>query len=165
MPDQIGIDLGIYPASRGHPRYCGEASFDVVQEPHLELGLSGLNRITLETGRRGDVILKGGRLWRSTEVTLGSQKADEIVVLPNMEGIIATFRCVRPQIPRIVDLRVWTSEGVTGPGLSAELSDPQDAAERTGTASEGRKGRQKSCAGEGADIVGRAREAVSVAND
>lgn len=77
---------------------------------------------TLQVGYAGDVVLTGGRLWRSTEVTLGSQKADRITVLPNMEGIIASFTCVRPQggwqglgrtPPQPAVVRVWTSEGVT----------------------------------------------------
>jgi hypothetical protein len=63
--------------------------------------------------------LNGDRLWRSTEVTLGSQQADRIVVLPNMEGIVAHFDCVRAQIAwgkrfdgqSPVQVTVWTSEG------------------------------------------------------
>jgi hypothetical protein len=43
----------------------------------------------------------GGRLWRSTEVTLGSQVADRISVLPNMKGIVASFDCVQPQLEPI----------------------------------------------------------------
>jgi hypothetical protein len=41
------------------------------------------------------ILIPGLRLWRSTSVTLGSQLADRIRVLPNMEGIIAEFRPVR----------------------------------------------------------------------
>jgi hypothetical protein len=105
--------------------------FDVVQEPHLSNDASG-DPLRLQIGRRANVILIGGRLWRSTEVTLGSQKADEIVVLPNMEGIIATFRCVYPQLAKQVHIRVWTSEGVTDGAYQAELVEtgqPPEAAE------------------------------------
>lgn len=65
------------------------------------------------------ILIAGSRLWRSAAVTLGSQKADKITVLPNMEGIIAEFTEV--EIPPVrgeegktpaVKLRVWTSEGV-----------------------------------------------------
>jgi hypothetical protein len=106
--------------------------FDPNQEPHLDQSRG--KPVEVEVGQPADVVLKGGRLWRSTEVTLGAQKANQIVVLPNMEGIIATFRCVTPQtflfgrVPdkgevtqeqlpttRIVPIRVWTSEGVTPP--------------------------------------------------
>jgi hypothetical protein len=89
---------------------------EILQEPYL---LDDGTLQTLEIGKRGSLLLMGGRLWRSTEVTLGAQQADHIVVLPNMEGIIATFECVEPQN---VDpdpngrlrtkVRVWTSEGV-----------------------------------------------------
>jgi hypothetical protein len=91
--------------------------FEVLQEPYL----SPDNPIqVLEIGQPGSLLLKGGRLWRSTEVTIGSQKADSIVVLPNMNGIIAHFKCVLPQLgiqgydkPIQTAALVWTSEGVT----------------------------------------------------
>ena len=98
--------------------------FEVVQEPYLKP--EQLQYQTLQVGYQGEILLTGGRLWRSTEVTLGSQKADRITVLPNMEGIIATFSCVRPQgswvrpsgapaAPMPLPVRVWTSEGDTPP--------------------------------------------------
>jgi len=64
------------------------------------------------------LLIEGGDLWRSTMVTLGSQRADEILVLPNMRGIIATFKKIeQPSRPEpcsvFVPIRVWTSEGVT----------------------------------------------------
>ena len=97
-------------------------------------------------GKRADVVIEGGRLWRSTRVTMGTQPADEITVLPHMEGIVATFDCVRrppfSAIPRYasrtttpwgghiyaVPLQVWTSEGVTTPPLPINIVevDPDD---------------------------------------
>ena len=66
---------------------------------------------------QGTLIIRGSQLWRSTVVTLGGQQADAIAVLPNMEGIIATFDQVQP-LPASTDpepdeayLVVWTSEG------------------------------------------------------
>lgn len=47
-----------------------------------------------EPGRPSEILIRGERLWRSTVVTLGSQRADLITVLPDMSGIIATFNCV-----------------------------------------------------------------------
>jgi len=41
--------------------------------------------------KKAALIIPGRRLWRSAIVTLGSQKANEIYVLPDMNGIIATF--------------------------------------------------------------------------
>jgi hypothetical protein len=59
----------------------------------------------------GSVIIRGSQLWRSTVVTLGTQQANSISVLPNMEGIIATFDTVRPSISGSELLYLWTSEG------------------------------------------------------
>ncbi len=96
-----------------------------------------------DVGKRADIVIEGGRLWRGTRVTLGTQSADEIIVLPHMQGIIATFNCVRRppywQAPRGEELQnnggnataaansesrlwktkvqVWTSEGVTASPL------------------------------------------------
>lgn len=77
------------------------------------------------------LIITGDELWRSTVVTMGNQKADNIEVLPNMKGIIARFGKVRvpdqkmssvtpknttrPTAPCVVYSKVvvWTSEGKT----------------------------------------------------
>lgn len=69
-------------------------------------------------GKPASLLIRGAELWRSSEVTLGGQVADEIQVLPNMRGIVATFTKVSE--PASVDgkkaranvpVRVWTSEG------------------------------------------------------
>jgi len=72
------------------------------------------------------VTLIGRRLWRSTVVTLAGARADRVVVMPNMNGIIASFvRAPRPgnlpdrQPPDrdgkaqhfYAQLTVWTSQG------------------------------------------------------
>ncbi len=71
------------------------------------------------------VLILGQRLWRNTAVTIGSVKADQVEVLPNMEGILAKFR-THPLAPAANaaeaqrglsqisgKLRVWTSYGVS----------------------------------------------------
>lgn len=98
--------------------------------------------IHARVGRGINILIPGARLWRSASVTLGSQLAKRIRVLPNMEGIIAEFGEVElpyasshsaidtsaGSLPdkghsdecevhgklesRPVSLRVWTSEGV-----------------------------------------------------
>jgi hypothetical protein len=104
--------------------------FEVVQEPYLDR-----NQATqmLQVGQRGEILLTGGRLWRSTEVTLGAQLADRITVLPNMEGIIATFDCVRSQSSWIgapgavnVPVVVWTSEGMAPVTDGIQILVPQE---------------------------------------
>lgn len=101
------------------PELSRKLGFEVVQEPYITT--AALQR--LKVGESGQLIFTGGRLWRSTTVTLGSQVATSITVLPNMEGIVAFFDCVGPQpsSPGLrapgdtdtVPARVWTSEGVT----------------------------------------------------
>jgi hypothetical protein len=107
--------------------------YEFVQEPRLEYRYPLDAPLQLEVGRPAQVLLLGGRIWRSTEVTLGAQKADEIAVLPNMEGILAKFRCVRrqanekgeePEKGAVLPIRVWTSEGVTDPPEYAILVEP-----------------------------------------
>ena len=74
------------------------------------------------------ILIKGKELWRSTVVTLGSQRSNKIEVLPDMNGIIATFDIIdipsnlsranelkRGACTVDVDLIVWTSEGSTDP--------------------------------------------------
>lgn len=56
----------------------------------------------LEVGRKGVVLLNGERLWRSTVIMVGSQKADSIAVLPDMKAVMATFKCVNPAAGDIV---------------------------------------------------------------
>jgi hypothetical protein len=91
--------------------------------------------------QNASLIIEGDELWRSTVVTLGHQKANEIEVLPNMKGIIATFDVIRtpgrkivpdpkrdanslgPPIPCVVssEIIVWTSEGKTEQRLYARI--------------------------------------------
>jgi len=86
--------------------------FEVVKEPHLDD--DQISQI-VEAGYQGDILLTGGRLLRSTEVTLGSQTATSITVLPDMKGIVAHFACVvsHPGNSGVqaVPVIVWTSEG------------------------------------------------------
>jgi hypothetical protein len=72
--------------------------------------------------KSADIIIPGYRLWRSTVVTLGAQTADRIVVLPNMQGVIAHFNEIAFPTNALVSgaspvsLRVWTSEGEASAG-------------------------------------------------
>lgn len=108
------------------PEISHKLGFDVVQQPSIVRP----RQHELVVGRRGSLLLEGQRLWRSTEVTAGGQRADKITVLPNMEGILAEFDCIRPpagvrqtrtndSVPQdnspitTAYARVWTSEGVT----------------------------------------------------
>jgi hypothetical protein len=137
------------------PELSRKLGFEVLQEPYL----SRNGNQVLEIGEKGALLLRGARLWRSTEVTVGSQKADNIVVLPNMEGIIAEFKCVLPQLSDAGDdgnriktaAYVWTSEGVTTEAAVTLIwprSDMMEIASKqvasNDVAQEGSNGRSKS---------------------
>ncbi len=122
-------------------------NFDFIKTPYFDATLrdkfAGNNGpIKLEVGRKGRIVLSGERLWRGTVVTLGDQPAENIVVLPDMKGVIAEFNCVsappgedyikryeartanakdRHTSPHKADITVWTSEGRTSSGVFAEL--------------------------------------------
>ncbi len=100
-------------------------------------GAFGISLPVYHVGQRqARLLIEGGDLWRSTMVTLGSQRASEILVLPNMRGIVATFeRIERPSIPARrgrcqteVPIRVWTSEGVTMEERKRRSSTPMSNA-------------------------------------
>ena len=77
----------------------------------------GWQEYEVVSGAPASLLIKGANLWRSTEVTLGAQTADEIRVLPDMAGIIARFQTVTERAgldesaPRNVDVYIWTSGG------------------------------------------------------
>lgn len=103
---------------------------------------SHLDPIRLTACKPGAIVIPGGRLWRSTVVTMGYQTADQISVLPNMKGIIAIFNTVKNQmsvaeakqakkdennsngfeISRTV--RVWTSQGMVALPEPARIGIP-----------------------------------------
>lgn len=106
---------------------------------------SKFGQYVFRVGEEANIVIEGGRLWRSTRVTLGPQQADEITVLPHMEGIVATFDCVRrppySQMPEhlarrlhrdpgkvyVAPLQVWTSEGATSAvPINVVEVDPED---------------------------------------
>lgn len=63
------------------------------------------------------ILVRGLELWRNPEVLIGSQRADKVELLPDMEGLIATFNKVsmpprQNQSAPTVDLMVATSFGV-----------------------------------------------------
>lgn len=113
-----------------------------VQQLGPELMDSRLDPVSLTACKPGAIVIPGRRLWRSTRVTLGYQSADEISVLPNMKGIVATFRQVlnqatvdeferarRPGGPHAPfeirrPVRVWTSQGTINLPTPARIGIP-----------------------------------------
>lgn len=104
-----------------------------VDQQRPELAELHLDPVLLTACSPGSIVIPGRRLWRSARVTLGYQTADEISVLPDMKGIIATFHNVQNQatlkelkgkheIRRSV--RIWTSQGSTSLPLRALIAVP-----------------------------------------
>jgi hypothetical protein len=113
---------------------------EVLSTPYVRPTVSTTqnNTFELHAGEAADLLLRGGRLWRSTVVTVGGQPSDQIIVLPDMNGIIARFKCIeRPSLPRgnpdpssssdadkyAVPVRVWTSEGSAEGGFANIVVD------------------------------------------
>jgi hypothetical protein len=108
-------------------------NYEVRKEPYINFDATAAVQF-LEIGRRGQIVLEGGRLWRSTVARMGDQQADRIIVLPDMNGIVVEFSCVEPPpgVPGIgwgdpndqrltVPVYVWTSEGRTAQPLHVFL--------------------------------------------
>ena len=88
------------------------------------------NNIKLVACRKASILIPGLRLWRSAMVTVGSERADRITVLPNMRGIIAEFtKLSRSSATGDATLRVWTSEGVDSLPDKVNIAPPEDPAD------------------------------------
>lgn len=92
---------------------------------HMDLLPENEQTVRMKGCIANSVLIPGRRLWRSTTVTLGAHEAAKITVLPNMDGIIATFPAFSDdEIDAMTDqekIRVWTSEGMVQTGLSVNL--------------------------------------------
>lgn len=74
--------------------------------------------VVLHSGRRETILIRGDKLWRNPVVYIGTQKADQLMVMPDMKGLVATFNNVMMpaklgNIDPKVDLTVITSEGIS----------------------------------------------------
>lgn len=91
----------------------------------------------LEIGRKEKVVIFGENLWRNPQVFLGGQPADDVEIMPDMKGILATFSKVlqppnwTPSQPfGQADLWVWTSEG-NAPAGYVHLHKPKTPPSRS----------------------------------
>lgn len=94
-PDYEAFDTLIR-GSKSH----GPAIFDRLME-----------KVEVHACRSASILIPGARLWRSSLVTLGGHQADQIIVMPDMRGIIAHFENVPPMRKGDALLQLWTSEG------------------------------------------------------
>lgn len=91
--------------------------------PTVYFPSGSMNVYPLSQGKAGSIIIHGTDLWRSTAVTVGSWMADNIMVLPDMEGIQATFEPDKTEKwdvpgPLTLPVKIWTSEGWTLAGIA-----------------------------------------------
>jgi hypothetical protein len=85
------IDL---PLPGGAQDVLQKLGFYIVRTPYLDSGQGTIG--LFEAGRKAEILLTGARLWKNPRVRLGGQWHDSIEVLPDMQGLIATFECVAP---------------------------------------------------------------------
>lgn len=83
---------------------------EVIRTPYLQVRPTDAETALANVGQRASFRITGGRLWRSTAVTLAGQPADRIRILPNMMGIVAEFDCVQPP-NQVVDQRQAGNSG------------------------------------------------------
>lgn len=127
--------------------------FEIIEEPYA-LGFPDDRMPSLEAYKPGEIVIEGGRLWKSPRVVLGHQTTERIEVLPNMNGLVVKFQCVEWPISGDkldtsgsesknserqevrTTLRVFTSEGATEPiSVRVWRSKPAGAAVRRSTPS------------------------------
>jgi hypothetical protein len=99
----------------GDPTGVSDILFSVSKRPLIHKGDMGEQ--TVVVGEPAEVVIPGRYLWRSSKVTLGTQLASRISVLPNMGGVIAHFERINepPDLGKsgvlTPKLTVWTSDG------------------------------------------------------
>jgi len=124
--DSFAYDVPIPPDYEAFDAFIGGE--EAVRRPQINNELMDPT-IQLVACRKASVLVPGLRLWRSSMVTIGSERADRITVLPNMRGIIAEFtKLPRPVEPGPATLRVWTSEGVDTQQGKIEILLPDNPA-------------------------------------
>ena len=105
-----------------------ERGNDTRRQPivHMDLLPDQEQKVQFKHCIANSVLIPGRRLWRSTKVTLGAHEAAKITVLPNMDGIIATFDKFEPEEVAAMSgaetIRVWTSEGMIQTGHTIQIS-------------------------------------------
>jgi hypothetical protein len=80
---------------------------------------------TLTAGQEGELLIRGTELWRNPQVFVGSQRADQVTVLANMDSLHAQFRKVKwPSGPK-ENLTVITSYGTAVLDNAIEILPPE----------------------------------------
>jgi hypothetical protein len=98
------IQRGLYPNQSKRPQIDRHMDPVVLRLPPAEKAPQSFR-----------ILIPGENLWRSTVVTLGTDVARQIWVMPDMHGIVAEFSNFpgrHLEDPDYLPLRVWTSDGV-----------------------------------------------------
>ncbi|HYD55485.1 MAG TPA: hypothetical protein VEB41_01115 [Burkholderiales bacterium] len=87
-----------------------------LREPRIntaELSFRPESSFVMQEGAGAQSIrIRGRELWRNPDVFVGGQRADVVEVMPDMNGLVATFNAIRvPARPVNLDLAVVTSFG------------------------------------------------------
>jgi hypothetical protein len=99
----------------GDQETLSDVLLDVPRRPEIYRREMGRQRVVV--GKTADIVIPGRYLWRSSKVSLGTQVAARISVLPDMRGIIAHFTELQepPELAEknsaALKLTVWTSDG------------------------------------------------------
>ena len=88
-------------------------------------------------------MIHGENLWRNPTVYLGTQPANSVAILPDMQGIVATFdKVIQPvgwtknQPSEPVTVWVWTSDGNANAGTVTVYAKPASGSASSTTAAE-----------------------------
>src|SRR5262249_10163334 len=86
-----------------------------ITDVFLKTRLIQIDRIELaklQVGGPAQIQIQGKNLWRNSRVFLGPYEADKLQILPNMQGLLATFTNVDPSLATgsPTRLSIFTSE-------------------------------------------------------
>lgn len=100
--------------------------FFIIRTPYLDTGWNEEEQV--EAGRSARIRLTGSRLWKNPRVRVGNQWHDRIEVLPNMQGVIASFECIQPTLrPDKLTVRLRHEDlprfGTAGSGMAGYEED------------------------------------------
>jgi len=103
-----------------------------VLAPEVEIGDNAPIWYVQAGTARQTLRIEGEGLWRNPRVFIGSQEADQVEILPDMRGLIATFKRLQAPIgptPNRADLVVYTSTGSAALGQAVRFVEKTDALE------------------------------------
>lgn len=76
------------------------------------------SQYVVRVGQKASLLIRGTGLWRNPEIYIGSQKNNDVAMLPDMGGVVARFDSIDKLVhdgdkSNFVDLTVVTSKGIS----------------------------------------------------